>query len=159
MSEEASLYSMRSHISPSRSTGSAPASRRDLSGSNGSASSRPSAFSAGRTGSSGHSLAHSGSITSDGQKRGPASPPLSAFGHGRSPSRSDHEPPLSPILNSPPLVHFAERAGTVRSITSGTTAVDTLAGSSNEPGSPRSQLMQFSGSPWAGGLDHDWTAT
>ncbi|KAF9459040.1 hypothetical protein BDZ94DRAFT_1269228 [Collybia nuda] len=154
IAEEASLYSIRSHNAPSRSTGSAPASRRDMTGSNGSASSRPSAFSAARTGSSGHSLAHSGSITSEDRKRGHVSPTMSAFGHGH---RSDGEPPLSPLLNTPPLVHFAERAGTVRSITSGTTAVDTLAGSSAEPGSPRSQLTQFSSAPWAGGLDQDWT--
>lgn len=147
---------MRSHLSPSRSTGSAPASRHDLSGSNGSASSRPSAFSAARTGSSGHSLAHSGSIASDIRKHRHASPTMSAFGHGH---RNESEPPLSPLLNTPPLVHFPERAGTVRSVPSGSTAVDTLAGSSNEPGSPRSQLMQFTGAPWAGGLDKDWAPT
>ncbi|KAF8626593.1 hypothetical protein AX17_006511 [Amanita inopinata Kibby_2008] len=64
LAELGSLQSMRSHLSPAssnRSTGSAPASRRDMSGSLGSNSSRPSAQ---------HSLSHSGSISSyDGGRR------------------------------------------------------------------------------------------
>ncbi|GLB44784.1 hypothetical protein LshimejAT787_1801210 [Lyophyllum shimeji] len=139
-SEEASLYSMRSPISPahSRSTGSAP-SRRDLSGST---SSHPSAFStAARTHSSGHSLAHSGSISSDARKRGAPSPAMSAFG-SRSRPHSPPAPVLTPPLNAPPTAHFAtERAGTHRMATS--LDMDDLAGgrmSSPEPTSPLSQL-------------------
>lgn len=155
IAEEASLYSMRSHMAPSRSTGSAAASRRDMSVSNGSASSRPSAFSHARSGSSGHSLAHSGSVISDGRHKR-ASPTMSAFGHGHGRSGSEMEPPLSPLLSTPPLVHFSDRAGTgtVRSVPSGSTA--TAVDYDHEPGSPRSQLMQFTGAPWAAGLDKDW---
>ena len=64
---------MRSHFNPSvRSTGSAPASRRDGSSSMGSAtSSRP----------SGHSIGRTGSISSDGRSRQQTnSSSLSAFG-------------------------------------------------------------------------------
>ena len=91
MSEQGSLHSMRSHIGPSsplRSTGSAAASARRelLYGSN---SSHPSGFSAARsTGTNGsaalsftQSLVRSGSITSDGRRRGHISPALSAFGN------------------------------------------------------------------------------
>ncbi|THU91853.1 hypothetical protein K435DRAFT_863021 [Dendrothele bispora CBS 962.96] len=101
-SEIGSLHSMRSnHLSPRSSPGgSAAASRRDLSGSTGSSSSRPSAARSARSvlsGSEGHSLSHSGSISSDGHwKRklrttgvggegsttgGAMSPALSVFGH------------------------------------------------------------------------------
>ena len=82
---------MRSHVGPSsppRSTGSAAASaRRELL--YGSSSSHPSTFSASRsTGTNGstalsfvQSIARSGSITSDGRRRGYVSPALSAFGN------------------------------------------------------------------------------
>ncbi|KAF5379658.1 hypothetical protein D9615_005772 [Tricholomella constricta] len=151
-SEEVSLYSMRSHLSPahSRSTGSAPASRRDLSGSFGSGSSRPSAFSAAaRTHSSGHSLAHSGSISSDARKRG--SPAMSAFG-----SRSRSPPALSPVLNAPPTAHFVpERAGMHRMAASLDIDAAT-AGRASSP-EPTSPLSQLSSAPWAAGLDNNWT--
>lgn len=145
---------MGSHLSPapSRSTGSAPTSRRDPSGSIGSNSSRPSVFSASRTGSSGHSLSHSGSIPSDVRKRGQAiSPAISAVG-GYS-GRSD-EPPLSPLLISPPMAHFGhERAGAHRGMGPGSGST------SPEPMSPTNSTMQFTNAPWAGGLDSNWTPT
>jgi hypothetical protein len=56
--------------------------------------------------------------------------------------------------------------GTVRSVGSGTTAVDTLAGTElitttamEPPGSPTSPSLQFSNAPWAAGLDQDWNPT
>ncbi|KAH9847556.1 hypothetical protein C2E23DRAFT_496989 [Lenzites betulinus] len=95
-SERGSLHSMRSHLSPHSSTnpaGSAPASTRHTLTSSG--SSRPTAsshsHSRGPTGSSGGSLTHSSSISSDDRRRRRAEvgevmpPPLSAFG-GRFPS-------------------------------------------------------------------------
>jgi len=83
-SEEASLHSMRSHLSPNsaRSSGSAPASRRAFSSSYGSGSSRRGGHSADRSASS-MSLSHSASFSSDARRRrglGPTSPALSAFG-------------------------------------------------------------------------------
>jgi hypothetical protein len=56
--------------------------------------------------------------------------------------------------------------GTVRSVGSGTTAVDTLVGAelitttaTEPPGSPTSPSIQFSNAPWAAGLDQDWSPT
>jgi hypothetical protein len=106
-SEQGSLHSMHSHLSPTsaRSTGSAPtSSRRAFSSSlgSGSASSRRGAHSQGRSVSSGASLARSGSITSDDRRRrafGPISPSLSAFGR-RSPGdgyMSITSRPMSPL--------------------------------------------------------------
>ncbi|KAI8969865.1 hypothetical protein BD414DRAFT_253660 [Trametes punicea] len=91
-SERGSLHSMRSHLSPHSSmspAGSAPASSRHTL--NGSSSSRPSAssHSRGLTISSGGSLAHSSSISSEDRRRRRAevgevaSPPLSAVFSGR----------------------------------------------------------------------------
>jgi len=137
---------MRSHVGPSsppRSTGSAAAStRRELL--YGSSSSHPSTFSAARsTGTNGsaalsfaQSIARSGSITSDGRRRGYISPALSAFDNriqdsgkndfavsregdssGRS-SRSDHE---GGILQSPSTAYLRpeKAATTVSSVLSG----------------------------------------
>ncbi|TFK73241.1 hypothetical protein BDN72DRAFT_894082 [Pluteus cervinus] len=85
VSEDGSLGSMRSHLGAgsSRSAGSSPASRRDGSDSNSSASSKSQAARS--------TLSHSGSISSDGRRRhrpiassshlNPTSPTLSAFGH------------------------------------------------------------------------------
>ncbi|KAG5641865.1 hypothetical protein DXG03_004089 [Asterophora parasitica] len=139
--EEASLYSMRSHLSPahSRSTGSAPGSRRDGSGSIGSGSSRPSAFA--------QSLSHSSSISSDARKR--VSPTMSAFG-GRSPVPS-------PLIDAPPSAHFVpERAGTHRQV--GSLDIDAARTSTTSP-EPTSPLSQLSSAPWAAGLDNNWTPT
>ncbi|OSC98533.1 hypothetical protein PYCCODRAFT_1375142 [Trametes coccinea BRFM310] len=91
-SERGSLHSMRSHLSPHSSmspAGSAPASSRHTL--TGSGSSRPTAssHSRGLTASSGGSLAHSSSISSDDRRRRRgevgevASPPLSAVFPGR----------------------------------------------------------------------------
>ncbi|KAI0759585.1 hypothetical protein BD413DRAFT_596312 [Trametes elegans] len=91
-SEQGSLHSMRSHLSPHSSmspAGSAPASIRHTL--QGSGSSRPtgSSHSRGPTGSSGPSLAHSSSISEDDRRQRRAevgevaSPPLSAVFPGR----------------------------------------------------------------------------
>lgn len=128
-SEQESLSSMRSHLSPgSRSSaGSAPASRRDLSVGTGSSKSQGTA--------SGSSLAHTGSISSDGRHRhraqGPISPALSAFGLV-SPTSS---------VASPHRAHFSASSsmGTRRSAT--------------DDSGPISPL------PWAGGLDQNWKPT
>ncbi|KAF8071541.1 hypothetical protein FPV67DRAFT_1481671 [Lyophyllum atratum] len=152
-SEEASLYSMRTHLSPthSRSTGSAPASsRRDLSGS---ASSRPSAFSVAahtHSSSGGHSLAYSGSISSDLRKRG--SPAMSAFGpRSRSPTAVGGS-----VLSAPPTAHFVpERAGTHRMVAS--LDMDDLGREEMSSPEPTSPLSQLSSAPWAAGLDSNWT--
>ena len=170
---------MRSHFNPSvRSTGSAPASRRDGSGSMGSASSRPSA----------HSLARTGSISSDGRRRHPGnSPTLSAFGHGHSHMRpsplsnggsssSSNRPPfddaplpsiLPPIIGSPPSAHVTpDKMSTIRSLgstgsESGVTLMD--AGTVRDAGprstSPLSASSFPLNTPWATGLDNDWTPT
>ena len=121
MSEQGSLHSMRSHFNPSvRSTGSAPTSRRDGSSSMGSAaSSRPSA----------HSLARTGSISSDGRRRHPTnSPSLSAFGYSQkrpSPLSSNNnndfdEQPSSHVpfnIGSPPCAHVTpDKTSTIRSL-------------------------------------------
>ncbi|KAF9483206.1 hypothetical protein BDN70DRAFT_918565 [Pholiota conissans] len=129
-SEQGSLHSMRSHFSPSsRSTGSAPTSRRDFDSSvSSAASSRPSAANSPRMGSrlshhSGaaaaatHSLSHKGSLSSDNRHRA-ISPALSAFGHqtrhgsaSGSGSGSGHEGGSAllapPIIGSPPSAHFS----------------------------------------------------
>lgn len=152
-SEQGSLYS---HISPTslRSLGSTPTSRRDQSYSTGSASSRPSVFSAARI--SAHSVAASRSTSSNEQKHAhTVSPTLSAFG-------PVHEEPGPSV---PPTVHFND--GTVRSIASGSTAVDTLASgdlvtttATEPPGTPPpSPLIQIFNAPWAAGLDQDWNPT
>ena len=185
MSEQGSLHSMRSHFDPSvRSTGSAPASRREGSSSIGSAnSSRPSAFSLSRT----------GSISSDGRRRHQSnSPSLSAFGYSQkrpSPLSSnkndfDDEPPSSIIpfnnIGSPPSAHMSpDKTSTIRSLgssgASGTvTAVTVMDENSfgTVKGLPMMGLVR-SGStsqmssasfplnapPWAAGLDKDWEPT
>ncbi|KAF5389500.1 hypothetical protein D9757_004358 [Collybiopsis confluens] len=152
-SEQGSLHSMRSYLSPtSRSTGSAAASRREQSGS---ASSRPSARSAARSfafssDGSGASVSHSGSISSDDRRKNRAltmSPTLSAFGsRSQPPSTSGHgqypsslggdESPLrmpSPIPEGP--------------------AISSSQGHTS-PHSPRSPLSSV---PWAAGLDDAWS--
>jgi len=130
-----------------RSTGSAAASRRDVQGSIGSSSSRPSAHSVAQSMGSGFSVAHSlvrqGSITSDDRRRGTNSPALSAFGIPQSRAASalgrevyiqDHAhassssmvPPeaMAPTIGSPPSAHMTpDKTGTIRSVGSGSTTV------------------------------------
>ncbi|KAG6853281.1 hypothetical protein C0991_005503 [Blastosporella zonata] len=145
-SDSGSLYSTHSP----RSTGSDPASgRRGLSGSVSSASSRPSAFSAAHTHSSGgHSLAHSGSVSSDAR----ISPAMSVFG-----PRSRPRSPQPPLPNAPPTAHYPpERAGTHRITGSQDMDGERRGMSSPEPMSPISHL---SSAPWAGGLGDNWIPT
>jgi hypothetical protein len=165
MSEQGSLHSMRSHFNPSvRSTGSAPASRRDGSSSIGSASSRPSA----------HSLARTGSISSDGRRRHHTnSPSLSAFGHSPmrpSPLSNFDEPSsrLPLMIGSPPSVHITpDKTSTIRSLGSiGSAAVtvvdDSSSGTVKGPllrSASTSQMSSASfplNAPWAAGLDNNW---
>lgn len=158
ISEVGSLHSMRSHLSPysPRSSGSAPASSHNLTGSN---SSRPSGHSQGRTGSSGGSLAHSTSISSDGRRRtrGAISPALSAFGGQDSPSSSlafpTPPPPPPPYIPRSPL---SDPDTTIRLTTPGTsiTSEDTTGTTGHHvprhSTGPDSQLLSM---PWATGLD------
>ncbi|KAF8963170.1 hypothetical protein BDZ97DRAFT_1920059 [Flammula alnicola] len=169
MSEQGSLHSMRSHFSPSsRSTGSAPASRRDLGGSMGSnASSRPSMHSSIASGFSAaaHSLVRAGSISSDERRRNAtSSPALSAFGHQvRAASQQGHpEPSFSPVIGEPPSVHVSpDKANTLRSMGSGSAALmdtsfETVRGvQTSRSISPLSASFPLN-APWVGGLDNDW---
>lgn len=152
VSERGSLHSMRSHMSPSssRSAGSSPASRRLLSGSAGSGSSRPSAHSAAHSGS----FASGGSISSDGRKRtrtpGPMSPALSAFGRSGGPA-------VNETAGSPTSAQFQlERSNVGVSMTTATldTSSGTIAMDLTKPTTPG---LYFPNLPWAGGLEHDWT--
>jgi len=168
ISEVGSLHSMRSHLNPfsARSSGSAPASsRHNFSGSN---SSKPSGHSHGRTTSSGISLAHSGSISSDGRRRlrGPVSPALSAFGYPDSPSPTGQftvpTPPPPPYIPRSPL--GGAREATVRSVTTGTPGTST-AGSADTEATYMNNLdymvdhttadSHLLSMPWATGLDDD----
>ncbi|KAL1742439.1 hypothetical protein HDZ31DRAFT_43238 [Schizophyllum fasciatum] len=151
-SEQASLYSMRSHIDPSitRSTGSAPASSIS--------SSHPSRHK-GSGSASGSSLAHSASITSDGRRRypnGPTSPVLSAFGdHSRAATGSSSGP----------------SGGTGSSHAHGSSSSHNHGSSShghydNNYLSPdhaisdeSAGLFRRGSMPWAGGLPADWKPT
>ena len=161
---------MRSHFNPSvRSTGSAPASRRDGSNSMGSASSRPSAY----------SLARTGSVSSDGRRRHhPNSPTLSAFGY--SPMRPSllsnnkfEEPstklPHNKIASPLSALITPDQTSTIRSLgSSGSAAVtvvdDTSFGTVKGPvglvrSGSTSQMSSASfplNTPWAAGLDSDW---
>ncbi|KIJ62994.1 hypothetical protein HYDPIDRAFT_114155 [Hydnomerulius pinastri MD-312] len=143
LSEQGSLHSMRSHLSPySRSSGSAPTSSRHSHGLSGSNSSRPSAHSRVQTASSG-SL-RSGSLSSFGRRTGgtgfPISPALSAFGasvndSGRVSAQEMEELP-SPTSEGAsrmsflgPMPSFTARstmsAPTIRSVGATTTSDDT----------------------------------
>ena len=177
MSEQGSLQSMRSHLNPSvRSTGSAPASRRDGSSSIGSAAS---------------SLARTGSISSDGRRRHQTnSPSLSAFGYSQkrpSPLSSNKnndfdEQPLSNMpfnnIGSPPSAHMTpDKTSTIRSLgSSGGTVTAVTVMDENSFGTVKGLPMMGlvrSGStsqmssasfplnapPWAAGLDKDWEPT
>ena len=174
MSEQGSLHSMRSHFNPSvRSTGSAPASRRDESNSMGSASSA-------------HSLARTGSISSDGRRRYQTnSPSLSALGHAQkrpSPlSSNDFDEPSSKIpfnIGSPPCAHVTpDKTSTIRSLGSsgsGTIAAATVMDEnsfgtvkglpmglvrSGSTSQMSSASFPLNAPPWAAGLDNDWVPT
>jgi hypothetical protein len=165
-SEQGSLHSMRSHLSPVlRSTGSASASRREQSGSSGSASSRPSARSAARSivsGSdgSGASLAHSGSISSSERRKNrvqsPMSPALSAFGPASS-SEHSHDP--SPSFARPLSEELSDKLLKV-TIPTPIPEVPTIGNSSLEDRgqtSARSPRSTLSSVPWAAGLDDAWS--
>ncbi len=156
---------MRSHltpISPPRSTGSAPAStRRDLSYS--SNSSRPSAGGSSGALSYAQSLARTGSVTSDGRKRGfghgPISPALSAFGNqarsgngSGSGSGSGGDAFLSREGSSASGSGEGAGAGAVlQSPSSAYLAPARVASNSSSP--PLSPLSM----PWAAGLDDTWS--
>jgi len=175
MSEQGSLHSMRSHFNPSlRSTGSAPASRREGSSSIGSASSLPSAYSLSRT----------GSISSDGRRRHQSnSPSLSASGgHSQkrpSPLSNNDEQPSSNIpfnIGSPPCAHVTpDKMSTIRSLGSSggsgpiaaATVMDedsfgTVKGlpvglvRSGSTSQMSSASFPLNAPPWAAGLDKDW---
>ncbi|KAI0077296.1 hypothetical protein K474DRAFT_1106932 [Panus rudis PR-1116 ss-1] len=181
-SEEASLHSMRSHLSPyaSRSpVGSAPASRHTLTGSG---SSRPSAHSHNRsgTGTSG-SLAHSVSVSSF--ERRPrrradlgevSSPPLSAVYHRQSHTQSSPPSPLSPRFppaiipdlsataspsssSKPLLSGDGERGGTVgSSSTARTEATGTNSSVTTALTDPiTGAVMHFPSLPWRSAMDGD----
>ncbi|KAF9220714.1 hypothetical protein BS17DRAFT_787035 [Gyrodon lividus] len=138
LSEQGSLHSMQSHLSPyPRSSGSVPTSSRHFHSLSGSNSSHPSAHSQGQTASSG-SL-HSGS--SFGRHMGgtnfPISPAVSAFGAGGTDSAriSTLEELSSPTSDGPsrvsvlgPMPSFARStmsAPTIRSVGATTTSDDT----------------------------------
>ncbi|KJA25097.1 hypothetical protein HYPSUDRAFT_438748 [Hypholoma sublateritium FD-334 SS-4] len=169
MSEQGSLHSMRSHFTPSsRSTGSAPASRREVNSSVGSANSaRPSAHSSSQHSAYSaiaHSLVRAGSLTNDDRRRG-SSPALSAFGH-----QARHGPAveasLSPTIGRPPSAHMSPAdktasGATLRSVQSDTTAVMDTSASTVHGMQPARSLSPLSANfplnaPWAGGLDSDW---
>ena len=169
MSEQGSLHSMRSHFTPSsRSTGSAPASRRDVNSSLSSANSaRPSAHSGSQhsafSGSAiAHSLVRAGSLSGDERRRGPSSPALSAFGH----HQARHGPPAPEAIGKPPSAHMSAAdktasGGTLRTVESDTTAVMDASVSTVHGVQPARSLSPLSATfplnaPWAGGLDSDW---
>lgn len=173
ISEVGSLHSMRSRLNPfsARSSGSAAASsHHNFSGSN---SSRPS----GQTASSALSLAHSGSISSDGRRRlrGTVSPALSAFGYpDLSPSSTGTGQFQQPAPPPPPYIPQSSLFGggaqqpiTVRSVTTGTPGTSTTGSADTETTYTNnfnldcaladqltgdSQLLSM---PWATGLDDD----
>ncbi|PPQ63228.1 hypothetical protein CVT24_005688 [Panaeolus cyanescens] len=165
MSEQGSLHSMRSHFNPSmRSTGSAAASRRELTnGSLSSNSSRPSHHSSASAHS--HTLSRTGSIPNENRRNlrvggtsGNVSPALSAFGqhHFAPQMRASTSVADSAVagLESPASVHVSShKSGTLRSVGSSSmgsaTAMDRSFGT----------LREEDGMPWAGGLDDEWRPT
>ncbi|KAI0833776.1 hypothetical protein BC628DRAFT_1307991 [Trametes gibbosa] len=181
-SERGSLHSMRSHLSPHSSmspAGSAPASARHAVTSSG--SSRPTAssnsHSRGPTGSSGGSLTHSSSISSDDRRRRRAEvgevmrPPLSAFGAG---FPSIPPPPAhthgEDILELPPA-YYVEGSSPLegRSIPPTITGTMTSTGTRDTQDSLSDEsvtttqtdpitgaVMRFPRLPWRGAQDQPW---
>ncbi|CDO78044.1 hypothetical protein BN946_scf184724.g8 [Trametes cinnabarina] len=185
-SERGSLHSMRSHLSPHSSmspAGSAPASSRHTL--TGSGSSRPSAstHSRGLTASSGGSLAHSSSISSEDRRRRRgevgevASPPLSAVFPGRgfpsSPPPPAHThgeyisgfPPAYPGEGPPPMGMRSSPATVTGTMTSsgtrGTTGTDesltdeSVTTTQTDP--ITGAVMHFPRLPWRSRQDHAWS--
>ncbi|KAH0833390.1 hypothetical protein J3R83DRAFT_12494 [Lanmaoa asiatica] len=134
-SDQGSLHSMRSHLSPySRSSGSAPMSSKHSHVLFGSNSSRPSAHSRVQTVSSGS--VRSGSLSSFGRRQGgPVSPSVSAFGgtieSGRLsateelPSPTSEGPNRISVLGPMPSFAHSTTALTIRSVGATTTSDDT----------------------------------
>ncbi|KAF5326930.1 hypothetical protein D9619_004292 [Psilocybe cf. subviscida] len=128
-SEQGSLHSMRSHVSPgsARSTGSAPTTYHDMS---------INSFSSGRNSATSHNLSRTGSLTSDNQR-----------GRRTQPAGS-----LNTIIASP------SKALTVRTMGSDTTAANSTMRpirSLSPLGGPDFPLN----APWAAGLDNEWQAS
>ena len=153
VTEEGSLNSMRSHLSPHSAlsaSGSAPASNSN------------SLHSRGFTGGSLKSLAHSSSVSSIDRRLGrrspgEVSPPLSATGrHGHRRSRSSnlpqshsHSPTGEPLAYPQPLVQHATATSittTGSSVTTHTSITDPITG----------EVGRLSHPPWTGGRDFDF---
>jgi len=135
LSDQGSLHSMRSYLSPySHSSGSAPMSSKHshvLSGSN---SSRPSAYSRVQTVSSGSHCSES--LSSFGRRQGaPISPSVSAFGGAvelgqlsvleELPSLASEGPNRVSVLGPMPSFAHSTTAPTIRSVGATTTSDDT----------------------------------
>lgn len=153
-SEQASLYSMRSHIDPSitRSTGSAPASSLN--------SSHPSRRKGNGSGSTtGSSLAHSASITSDGRRRrgpnGPTSPVLSAFGDHARDATGNSGPSGSGSSHAHGSSSSHTHASSAHAQYDNNYLSPDHAQMSDEV-AQGSALFRRGSMPWAGGLPADW---
>ncbi|KAI5894077.1 uncharacterized protein SCHCODRAFT_02623659 [Schizophyllum commune H4-8] len=155
-SEQASLYSMRSHIEPNmtRSTGSAPASSIG--------SSHPSRHK-GSGSVSGSSLAHSASITSDGRRRhptGPTSPVLSAFGdHSRGATGSSGGTGSSHAQGSSSSHGHGSSSHQHNGSSSQGHYDNNYLSPDRALSDEGAQLFRSNSMPWAGGLPVDWHPT
>ncbi|EED79997.1 predicted protein [Postia placenta Mad-698-R] len=178
-SEQGSLHSMRSHLSPHsplNTSGSAPASSLHT---HHSSSSRPSMHSQGLTGSSGGSLAHSNSISEDDRRprrRGAvgevSSPALSAVfsreGPWERPTSHLAARPMTPIRQSPSssagdVPNFATPATVTGTVTSsGTTRTDDTNTNSSvttaltDP--VTGAVLHFPALPWRHVPDRSWNS-
>lgn len=178
-SEQGSLHSMRSHLSPHsplNMSGSAPASSLHT---HHSSSSRPSMHSQGLTGSSGGSLAHSNSISEDDRRprrRGTvgevSSPALSAVfsreGPWERPTSHLAARPMTPIRQSPSssagdVPNFAMPATVTGTVTSsGTTRTDDTNTNSSvttaltDP--VTGAVLHFPALPWRHVPDRSWNS-
>ncbi|KII84407.1 hypothetical protein PLICRDRAFT_46314 [Plicaturopsis crispa FD-325 SS-3] len=148
---QSEMGSLHSHLSPTSGT----ASRRDLSGSLGSDSSRPSGHSQARTGSS--SIAHSGSVSSDGRLRGSPNPNV-----GRASVSAMGYPTLATYMTSPlsGVVTSSGAAGsTIRSTSSDThsdTNTNTTRTETTLVDPATGAIMHFPSVPWLSGRVADW---
>ena len=166
MRSSESLHSMRSLLSPRSAaivSGSAPMSSQHTGSTYNSGSSRRSTPSHARTASSGFSLAHSGSISSDGRRRfrpspGQISPPISAVGHANWP----HNSRFSVHTDSPRSLQFSVHAqaplalsGTVTSSsTTGTGGASSSVTTHTSVADPiTGEVMRFPHVSWTGGLE------